>query len=188
MKITQETTNFFINSSISRFQQAHETGHDRFLKAYERLKKSYSWTGMTMIIRRVIQQCEKCKLNQPKKYLEPTESFCTELQVPFTHVGLDIIGSLPITERQNQYIIVLVDYFTKWVEASPLKTIISEDVVQFLMDVFARHGAPEVITTDNGVQFTSDLTKLFLDLYDVYIKFVTPRIKRLDGEPKQRNC
>ena len=68
----------------------------------------------------------------------------------------------------------MVDYFTKWVEAEPTENITSQDVIKFLINVFARHGVPQIITTDNGAQFTSDMTKIFLDLYDVYVKFITP--------------
>ena len=43
----------------------------------------------------------------------------TEVEGPSTHLGLDIIGPLSKTRNNNQYIIVVVDYFTKWVEAEP---------------------------------------------------------------------
>jgi len=86
------------------------------------------------------------------------------------HLGLDIIGPLPKTRNYNQYIIVTVDFFTKWVEAEPTENITSSDIIKFLINAFARHGVPQVITTDNGVQFTSDMTKIFLDLYDSLIR------------------
>ena len=65
------------------------------------------------------------------------------------------------TGNKNQYIIVAVDYFTKWVEAEPTENITYKDIIKFLINVFARHGVPQVITTDNGVQFTSDMTKIW---------------------------
>ena len=100
---------------------------------------------------------------------------------------MDIIGPLPITERNNQYIIVIVDYFTKWVEAEPLATVNSKDVTYFLSRVFARHGTPQVITTDNGTQFNSDMTRIFLDLYDVYIHFSATYHPENNGMTENRN-
>ena len=82
---------------------------------------------------------------------------------------MDIIGPLPITGRNNQYIIVIVDYFIKWIEAEPLATVTSKDVIYFLSRVFARHGTPQVVTTDNGPLFNSEIARIFLDLYDVKI-------------------
>ena len=42
---------------------------------------------------------------------------------PFEHVAMDILGPLPITTRGNKYILVVGDYFTKWVESFPLASI-----------------------------------------------------------------
>jgi thiamine phosphate synthase YjbQ (UPF0047 family) len=80
-----------------------------------------------------------------------------------------------------------VDYFTKWVEAEATETVTSKDVINFLIKVFARHGSPQVITTDNGPQFSSDMTKIFLDLYDVYVKFVTTYHPESNGLTENRN-
>ena len=66
-----------------------------------------------------------------------------------------------------------MDYFTKWVEAEPTENVTSKDVIKFLIYVFSRHGVPQTIATENGVQFNSDMTKMFLDLYDVYVRFST---------------
>jgi len=134
-----------------------------------------------------ITNCQKCKTNKTPKTNEPTESYSTQVEGPFTHLGMDIIGPLTTTSQGNQYIIVTVDYFSRWVEAQPLKTITSQDVVKFLIDVFSRHGAPEVITSDNGVQFTSDFTKIILDLYDVYIRFTTTYHPESNGLTENRN-
>ena len=58
-------------------------------------------------------------------------------------------GPLSKTRNNNQYIIVVVDYFTKWVEAEPTENVTSQDVIKFLINVFARHGVPQIITTCN---------------------------------------
>jgi len=80
-----------------------------------------------------------------------------------------------------------VDYFTKWVEAEPTENITAKDVIKFLINVFARHGVPQVITTDNGVQFTADMTKIFLDLYDVYVKFTSTYHPESNGLTENRD-
>jgi len=50
-----------------------------------------------------------------------------------------------------------------------LATVTSKDVIYFLSRVFARHGTPQVVTTDNGPLFNSEIARIFLDLYDVKI-------------------
>jgi len=156
-----------VNTNEEKFNliwKAHAVGHEGFEKTYERLKKSFYWKGMTVDIKRFISCCENCQLNKKNEIPDPTEKYATPVEAPFSHLGLDIIGPLPETSSGNQYIIVVVDYFTKWVEAQPLSTITSRDVVNFLSQIFARFGTPTTITTYNGVQFNSDFTKIFLDL------------------------
>ena len=81
----------------------------------------------------------------------------------------------------------MVDYLTKWVEAEPLQKTESEDVIRFLKGVFARHGTPEQLITDNGPQFCSDKTKAFLDLHDVFVRFITTYHPASNGEVENRN-
>ena len=64
---------------------------------------------------------------------------------------------------------VVVDYITKWVEAEPTENITSQDVIKFLINVFARHGVPQVITTDNGVQFTSNILIKYIIFFYVLL-------------------
>ena len=100
------------------------------------------------------------------------ESISIQVEGPFTHLDLDIIGPSKPMSNNNQYILVVVNYFTKCVEIEPTESIISKDVVKFFIKLFAYHGFHQVITSVDNVQFTSDMTKVFLDLYDVYVKFV----------------
>ena len=167
--------------------ESHRIGHEGIEKTYQRLKRHFYWKNMIEDIRKTIKYCTKCQLNRPEKFPEPTERFATTIEGPFVHLGLDIIGPLPITERNNRFIIVTVDYFTKWVEAEPTPTITAKDIVYFLSKVFARHGTPQCITVDNGVQFVADLTKIFLDMYDVYIKFTTTYHPESNGLTENRN-
>ena len=72
-------------------------------------------------------------------------------------------------------------------EAEPLITIESNDVIKFLTRVFSRHGIPEVLITDNGPQFTSDTTKGFLDLYGVYVHYTSTYHPESNGQVENRN-
>ena len=56
-----------------------------------------------------------------------------------------------------------------------------------MSQIFAGFGTPNTITTDNGVQFNSDFTKIFLNLYDVYIKFTVIYHPESNGLTENRN-
>jgi len=139
--------------------EAHKIDHEGYYKTYQKLSKSFYWNNMVMDIKIVVQNCNKCQLNRSQPYSEPTESIPNKVEGPFIPLGLNIIGPLIKTKNNNQYIMVVVDYFTKWVEAEPTENMTTQDVIKFLINAFARHGVSQVISTDNGVQFTSDIIK-----------------------------
>ena len=168
-------------------EEAHGLGHEGAYKTYSRLKRDYYWGNMKKDIQILIKCCHKCQTCRPQKLNKYTENIATVPEYPFSRVGLDLIGPLPITNKGNRYIIVLVDYLTKWVEAEPLQSAESQDVINFLKKIFARHGVPEILVTDNGPQFTSDKTKAFLDLNDIYVNYVATYHPSSNGEVENRN-
>ena len=73
---------------------------------------------------------------------------------PFQKWGLDILGPLPIGKGQCKFIIVAVDYFTKWAEAEPLAIITKQKILNFVWrSIICRFGIPKALVSDNGKQF-----------------------------------
>ena len=69
---------------------------------------------------------------------------------PFVVWGLDMVGPLKGGSHKKKYLLVMVDKFTKWIEARPVKTAESGPVIAFISDVVHRYGVPHSIITDNG--------------------------------------
>ena len=83
---------------------------------------------------------------------------------PFAQWGLDLIGKLSMAPGQLKYVIVAVDYYTKWVEAEPLRKITTECVKNFLTEnIYCRFGVPETIVKDNGIQFNNNHLIKFIE-------------------------
>ena len=176
-----------IEEKLTLIDQAHQIGHEGVYKTYNRLKRDYYWKNMKKDINNYIRCCYKCQTCKPQTLNQFPEDNATPPGYPFSRVGLDLIGPLPETPRGNRFIIVLVDYLTKWVEAEPLVTSEADDVINFLKKVFSRHGIPEILVTDNGPQFTADKTKAFLDLHDVYVHYISTYHPASNGEVENRN-
>ena len=69
-------------------------------------------------------------------------------------------GPINPTSKGKKYILVCIDYVTKWVEAKALVQATEQIVVNFLFEeIFVRYGVPREIVTDQGTQFTSKLVK-----------------------------
>ena len=76
--------------------------------------------------------------------------------------GVDVFH-LPLAESGNQYVVIFLDYLTKWVEAFVVPDHSATTIAKLLAkEVFCRHGAPEHLLSDRGVNFSSSL------LQDVY--------------------
>ena len=73
---------------------------------------------------------------------------------PFQQWGLDILGPLPLGKGQCKFIIVAIDYFTKWAEAEPLATITEQKIRNFVWRaIICRFGILRALVSDNGKQF-----------------------------------
>ena len=72
------------------------------------------------------------------------------------------MGPLPITMRQLKFLVVGIDYFTKWVEVKALATITEKNVKSFIWrNIVYRYGIPRVLVSDNGKQFDNNSFKDF---------------------------
>ncbi|XP_039685664.1 protein NYNRIN-like [Medicago truncatula] len=85
---------------------------------------------------------------------------------PFRGWALDVIGEIkPTSSKGYSYILVGINYFTKWIEAIPVKDVTQEEVISFIQKfIIYRFGIPETITTNQGSVFTGQKMA----------KFVTP--------------
>ena len=70
--------------------------------------------------------------------------------VAFRGWGIDLIGQIyPPSSKNHNFILVATDYFTKWVEAIPLKNVTSKEMIEFVREhTIYRFGIPQTITTD----------------------------------------
>jgi hypothetical protein len=82
---------------------------------YNRVKERYYWKGMKNDIHEYVKTCYQCQMRgRPRG---DNELHPMHIKEPFYQIGIDFVGPLPITDKGNRYIIVAMDYFTKWPEA-----------------------------------------------------------------------
>jgi transposase InsO family protein len=108
---------------------------------------------------------------------------------PFRDGGMDIIDKInPPSSKGHQYILAITDYFTKWVEAIPMKSVTLKDVINFIKEhVIHRFGIPHTITTDGGSVFISEEFMKFT--VDVGIKLIrlSPYYAQVNGQVEASN-
>ena len=96
------------------------------------LRQGYYWPTLLKDAMKLVKKCKICRENAQMSHLpsEPLTSITRPW--PFQQLGLDILGPLPIGKGQCKFIVVGVDYFTKWTEAEPLATINEKKVRNFV--------------------------------------------------------
>ncbi len=127
-------------------------------KTLFRLSSRFTWPHMRRDVIAYVRSCTMCQQYKPSNL--PTGGLMQPIVVhePWNTVGIDITGPLPKTRQGNLYILVIIDYFTKWVELFPLPNTKAKTIAQlFLDDVICRFGFPVRIISDNGVQFVSSI-------------------------------
>jgi hypothetical protein len=119
---------------------------------FQRIKDKYYWPQMYQDIKAYISTCDNCQRFGRPVRTEPLHPI--SVGQPFERIGIDIVGPLPRTARGNRYIVVAVDYLTKWPEARVLSIASAEAVANFIYDnIICHHGAPQTILSDHGTHF-----------------------------------
>ncbi|KFK23221.1 hypothetical protein AALP_AAs47412U000100, partial [Arabis alpina] len=150
-------------------------------------KLGFYWPTMLTDCADYARRCEKCQRHGPM-INSPTEPLTTATSAyPFMRWAMDIFGPLP-RSKQKRFVIVVTDYFTKWVEAESFAKIKADDVQDFVWKfVICRHGLPYEIIADNGSQFISKTFEDFCAKWKIRLNKSTPRFPQGNGQAEATN-
>jgi transposase InsO family protein len=101
---------------------------------------------------------------------------------------MDLIGPLPPSQGGNKFVVVAIEYFTRWIEAKPLATITLESMKKFFwQNTICRFGLPRTLTVDNGKQFDSNKFKEFCKSLGTTIAFASIYHPEINGVVERAN-
>uniref|UniRef100_A0A8C4ZJ16 Integrase catalytic domain-containing protein n=1 Tax=Gadus morhua TaxID=8049 RepID=A0A8C4ZJ16_GADMO len=127
---------------FTEFHSSPIGGHTGILKTRTAMSSRFYWLGMS-------------KVGKPSTAAQPLQ--CIQVSAVWDLVGIDLIGPLPKTVDGFQYILTATDYFSKWVEAFPLKTKTAAEVGRHICSIIYRHGCPKRILSDQGKEFVNEV-------------------------------
>ncbi|CAG2233136.1 unnamed protein product [Mytilus edulis] len=163
-------------------------GHLGREKTLNKVRSRFYWPCMTSDISRWCQTCPSCAKRKrgPGKGKYPMQHYTVTR--PLECIAIDIMGPLPQTDNDNEYIMVIGDYFSKWKEAYALKNHTAQAVADKLVTEFiCRFGAPTRIHTDQGREFESNLFSEICKLLGVEKSRTTPYRPQSDGMVEKYN-
>ena len=98
------------------------------------------------------------------------------------------MGPFPVRTRQIKFLVVGIDYFTKWVEAKPLASITQQNVKNFVWkSILCKFGVPQVLVFDNGRQFDSALFRDFCEHFGIQNHYSSPAHPQANGQVEVAN-
>ena len=149
------------------------------------LRQGYYWATMLKDAIEMVRKCQACQEHARISHL-PSEPL-TSVTSPwhFQQWGLDILGPLPIERGQCKFIIMVVDYFTKWAEAEPLATIIEQKVRNFIWrSIIYSFGIPRSLVSDNRKQFDNPKFRDFCVELEIKKYYSSPAHPQSNGQAK----
>ncbi len=167
---------------LKELHSSKTAGHMGMSKTVAKVKSKYYWARLATDVRAYIRQCTTCarrKQPVPRKKA-PLQQY--QVGGPLERIALDIMGPLPETEDGNQYVLVIGDYFTKWVEAYPIPDQTVETVADKLVKEFCfRYGFPLSIHSDQGRNFEAKVFQEACKLFGVQKTRTTAYNPKSDG-------
>jgi IS30 family transposase len=102
---------------------------------------------------------------------------------------LDFVGEVhPSSSKGHRFVLVTTDYFTKWIEAVPLKHMTHKEVINFVLEhIVHQFGFPQTLTVDQGAAFMSHQFSEFADLLKIKLMNSSPYYAQANGQDEASN-
>lgn len=163
-------------------------GHMGIDKSIQRTKQSFYWPGMGKDIRLYVQSCHLC--NRYKKFTNAPKAkqVIYHAGAPMERIHLDILGPFQKTARDNLYVLVMIDQFSKWPECVALPEASAEEIaLAFLVKFVAYFGCPLIVHTDQGSNFDGNVFKALCRMMEIIKTRTTPYHPESNAQCETKN-
>ena len=172
-----------IRDQIFTFLHANRTGgHLGINRTAASARKRFWWPGMKKDVIRWCRHCEICQQHNLRSGARGSGLHQEVIGAPMERMAFDILSFPEKTEEGNTCVLVICDYFTKWVEAFPLVDHRATTVADTLVtEVFLRFGVPRYLHSDQAPEFMSELMSELCELFELQRTRTTPYRPQSDG-------
>jgi hypothetical protein len=154
----------------------------------KKIRQGFYWPKAASDASELVQKCEGCQKCARDQKQHSSLTQLIQPTWPLQRWGLDLLGPLPPAQGNLKYVVVAVEYYSKWIEAKPLATITSVTVQKFFwQNIVCRFRVPKAITVDNGTQFDAEAFKEFCEQIGTKIHFASVRHPESNGLVERAN-
>ena len=140
----------------SRVLDVLHDGHPGICRMKELARSFVWWPGLDDDIQTKVQSCTQCQINQRSPTPQPLHPWEWP-EHPWSRIHVDYAGPI-----RNRYLLVVIDSYSKWLDVAVVPSANSTNTIQSLQNIFATHGLPQVLVSDNGAPFVSAEFKEFM--------------------------
>ncbi len=163
-----------VSSILHHYHANPWSAHVGIYKTYKRIHDVAFWPGMWTDIKHHVKKCVKCQTLKGENQKPVGKLQQTTTTRPNEMLGVDIMGPMPRSTQQNEYLLVFVDYYSRWVEIFPMRNAKAETVALVLRkEILTRWGVPDFILSDRGTQFVSSLFRELCQKWSIKPKLTT---------------
>lgn len=169
-------------SLIRLYHEDVRSGHVGAYKTYWKLHHRYHWPKMRCDVAQVVRRCQVCaKIKPEQKAPAGLMGKRPDIRYPWQMISMDYMGPFPRSTNGYSYLLVISDYFSKFVLLQPFRTAHAKSLVKFLEDqIFLVFGVPQFLVCDNGPQMRSNLVRSLCDKYHSTLSFTPNYYPRAD--------
>ena len=164
------------------------SGHIGFTKTYARIQADFYWPGMKKDIQTYVLSCHNCQIN--KKMNQKAAGLLEPIPTgePAEKWGYDFIGPFPPSTFGCEYIIVCIDYATRFCVARAIKKARGPAIISFFKkEIIERFGRPKALISNQGSQQMSEVVQKFLEDHLIEHRATTAYHQQADGLAERIN-
>ncbi|XP_075939166.1 uncharacterized protein LOC142940136 [Anarhichas minor] len=155
-------------STVLHLAHSHVMGaHLGVEKTRQWIASRFHWPGVVRAVEDYCRTCIECQKMSPEPHFKSPLIPLPIIDVPFSRIAMDLVGPLAKSARGHQYILVILDYATRYPEAIPLRNMTTKRIARELIYLFSRVGIPKEMLTDQGTPFMSKVMKDLCRLFKV---------------------
>ena len=116
------------------------------------MRTGYFWLTMETDCCQFVQRCPKCQMHGDMIHIPPSELHALTSPWPFSAWGVDVIGKVsPKSSSGHEYILVAIDYFTKWVKTVSYASLTAAKGAKFIRShIICQYGIPHELISEEG--------------------------------------
>ncbi|GFW87510.1 retrovirus-related Pol polyprotein from transposon 297 [Trichonephila clavipes] len=155
---------------INKLSHDEIGGHLGVTKTKDRILRHFFWPNVYRDVEEFVKTCDSCqRVGKPRDKAKAPLKLVPIISEVFSKINIDAVGPLPVSTKQNRYLITSICVASKYPEAIPVESITCPNVIDALLSIFSRIGFPREIQSDLGTSFTSELTTTFFNKFGIKV-------------------